>query len=254
MVSCVTARAPKLYDMTTPKASGIANRAWAWRTALASLLLAACSSPQRASAEGPSLAEQRVTLEQATTLVRAEIFERQPGMNPQVQAPLLELSTDELWERLSAQLFQVTEGVREGSTYLLFDGSVEPLGESFGGHGVMSCCVTDLDADGSPELVYSYSWGSGIHRSQLAVARIVAGRFLVEEPHLAFGGDLFVRKVSNTRVVVESGGYEGRFGAWTREAVLGTLVVEPCGSELVPRVELQPLEAHNAQLLWTPGR
>lgn len=48
---------------------------------------------------------------------------------------------------------------------LLYKDQVYPLGEWFGGLGVTSFAVTDLNKDGSFELYFTYSWGSGIPRS-----------------------------------------------------------------------------------------
>jgi hypothetical protein len=51
---------------------------------------------------------------------------------------------------------------------LLFDGAVYPLGTGFGGFGVTSFLTGDLNEDGLMELYFTYSWGSGIHRSHAA--------------------------------------------------------------------------------------
>jgi hypothetical protein len=38
---------------------------------------------------------------------------------------------------------------------------------SFGGYGVMDVRVCDLNRDGKYELLFSYSFGSGLHRSEI---------------------------------------------------------------------------------------
>lgn len=52
-------------------------------------------------------------------------------------------------------------------SFLLYDGETYPFGEWFGGFGVTSFAVADLNEDGKTELYFTYSWGSGIHRSQV---------------------------------------------------------------------------------------
>jgi hypothetical protein len=42
------------------------------------------------------------------------------------------------------------------------------LGEWFGGYGVTSMAVYDMNDDGDQELFFTYSFGSGLHRSQIA--------------------------------------------------------------------------------------
>lgn len=54
------------------------------------------------------------------------------------------------------------------ASFLLYENSVYPLGEWFGGLGVTSMAIRDSDNDGLNELYYTYSWGSGIHRSHAA--------------------------------------------------------------------------------------
>lgn len=53
------------------------------------------------------------------------------------------------------------------SSQLLYENELYPLGECFGGYGVTSFAVADLNADGAFELYFTYSWGSGIPRSQV---------------------------------------------------------------------------------------
>jgi hypothetical protein len=53
------------------------------------------------------------------------------------------------------------------ASYLLYEGTIYTLGESFGGYGVTTFAVADLNKDGMKELYFTYSWGSGIHRSQV---------------------------------------------------------------------------------------
>jgi len=54
------------------------------------------------------------------------------------------------------------------ASFLLYEGAVYPLGEWFGGCGVTSMALADLNGDQAPELYYTYSWGSGLHRSLAA--------------------------------------------------------------------------------------
>lgn len=53
------------------------------------------------------------------------------------------------------------------AAFLLHGGSIYPLGEHFGGYGVTSLALADVDEDGNEELYFTFSWGSGIHRSQV---------------------------------------------------------------------------------------
>ena len=51
------------------------------------------------------------------------------------------------------------------ASYLLYENEIYPLGAWFGGLGVVSMEATDLNQDGKAELYYTYSFGSGLHRS-----------------------------------------------------------------------------------------
>lgn len=57
---------------------------------------------------------------------------------------------------------------KSAASFLLYKGVVYPLGEWFGGFGVTSMALADIDNDGDSELYFTYSWGSGLHRSHAA--------------------------------------------------------------------------------------
>lgn len=54
-----------------------------------------------------------------------------------------------------------------GDGFLLYGNEIYPLGISFGGWGLTSFAVADIDHNGSNELYFTFSFGSGIHRSEL---------------------------------------------------------------------------------------
>lgn len=56
---------------------------------------------------------------------------------------------------------------RTCSSVLIYDEKVYSLDSGFGGYGVDSFAIADLNEDDEFELYFTFSWGSGIHRSQV---------------------------------------------------------------------------------------
>lgn len=54
------------------------------------------------------------------------------------------------------------------ASFLLYENNVYPLGEWIGGMGVTSLALADLNAEDKPEMYFTYSFGSGLHRSHVA--------------------------------------------------------------------------------------
>lgn len=54
------------------------------------------------------------------------------------------------------------------ASFLQYEDTIYPLGIWFGGYGVTSMALADMDEDEMPELYFTYSWGSGLHRSHVA--------------------------------------------------------------------------------------
>lgn len=49
----------------------------------------------------------------------------------------------------------------------MYNGEVYSIGECFGGFGLTSLALADLNKDDVYELYYTFSCGSGLHRSQV---------------------------------------------------------------------------------------
>ncbi len=51
------------------------------------------------------------------------------------------------------------------ASFLLYENQIYPIGEFFGGYGIVDMELCDFDGDMQYDLLYTYSFGSGLHRS-----------------------------------------------------------------------------------------
>ena len=93
------------------------------------------------------------------------------------------------------------------------DGALTTFGNSFGGYGLMSAT---MDED---MLFYTYSWGSGIHRSHVGALSIMGDQIQILETVGFVNEDLFVRNMGG-QSIIEVGDYLG-FNSWEKSGVLG---------------------------------
>jgi hypothetical protein len=172
------------------------------------------------AAISPTASQARLNLAEASQRLLSWYRQQKPDLNPQVTVPLKEMTTGEIWDRLGAQVFQVSGDIFMYDTFLVKRGQVTPLGIGFGGMGVTTLAVTDLDRDGQPELLYTYSFGSGIHQSRLGMyAPTLAGDSILEASTSLTFGDLGLEKVDDYQVNV-SGELDGTGSRRIGQAVL----------------------------------
>ncbi|MBN1610840.1 MAG: hypothetical protein JW940_29685 [Polyangiaceae bacterium] len=186
-------------------------------------------------------AARRIGIREAAALVAEWAFDENPDLNPTAAFDVLEYDVPDLWETLRVQLFYVdyvsTDGQHFNSALLAYyQGELYPFAATFGGHGLMSG-VLQGDA-----FYYSYSWGSGIHRSVLG--RLTIGD--AEPEFVESGGfmniDLFLT-LGDTEIQVEQGTYRD-YEDWTGAVPFGTLVdrgtelgvIDSEGNEIVPDI------------------
>lgn len=68
----------------------------------------------------------------------------------------------------------------------MFDNDIYLLGKCFGGYGITSMALADLDGDYQYEFYFTFSWGSGIHRSQIGYFNPVTKKVIVFDYSLFF--------------------------------------------------------------------
>lgn len=90
----------------------------------------------------------------------------------QYSIPQNEYENDELYNITPQEItdkygFRIFKYSQNCETFLEYNGNVYILGTGFGGNGTTSFAVTDLNNDGNIEIYFTYSWGSGMHHSQV---------------------------------------------------------------------------------------
>jgi len=106
---------------------------------------------------------------------RATIYGNEDGV-----ADFLSLQTDfqsgydqDNCQNITSEYIQTNSGYRifkyaaSCASFLLYHGEVYPLGGWMGGLGVTSMSLADLNQDGEQELYFTFSFGSGLHRSHV---------------------------------------------------------------------------------------
>jgi hypothetical protein len=184
-------------------------------------------------------ADRRIGIHTAYWLVNDWAYSNNPDLTGDVEFDITEYDVPDLWETLRVQLFSAdyvsADGQRFNSgLWAYYQGVLYPFGSTMGGHGLMSG-VLQGDA-----FYYSYSWGSGIHRSVLGKLTIgEAGPEFVESGGFS-SRDLFLAQ-GDDEIAVEDGTYRG-YDDWMAAEPFGTLVdrgtelavVDSEGQEIVP--------------------
>ena len=197
---------------------------------IAIVTLAGCGRPTATSQE-LSPADGRVDLEMAADLIRAHVSPL---------PSLKELTTEDVFERMGLQVFIDTGG---GTSYVIEQGRVTELCEGFGGHGLQSMCVADLDDDQNLELVFTYSWGSGVHRSHVGICYDNGTSLQTAIAPFWYYGDLLVEREDDQHVAVVVGEYQwdgsqGALGNFTHLADFGEVRLETRDGQLSCQVEV----------------
>jgi hypothetical protein len=120
-------------------------------------------------------AEEAPTTQRVEQLVQKYAFETTSKLNPQTRFRIRPLEVNDLWEQLELQAFNVDflgpDGTAFNETSILYhEGKVSHLATSFGGYGLMSGLVHN------GAFYFTYSWGSGVHRSHVVKLQIADGK------------------------------------------------------------------------------
>jgi hypothetical protein len=122
----------------------------------------------------------RISLEEATGLIRTHLLAGDPRISPDIDYPLEETTPDEAFAKMGVQMFKVVGAFETGQDYIVQDGQVTRIGTYWGGGGIVDGKRTvrlverpvddENDGDGGGggqsdrryELHYVYATGSGV--------------------------------------------------------------------------------------------
>lgn len=79
---------------------------------------------------------------------------------------IYDITPKEVKEEIGCQIFKVNYSCE---TLVIYKSKVCSIGFGGGGSGVVSLTTCDFDGNGQKDLIYTFSWGSGLHRSHIGV-------------------------------------------------------------------------------------
>lgn len=126
------------------------------------------------SCEKQSEKDPKLSFKEARKLIEYWIFnDYNPQMNPSLEFFLDEITTDEIWNLLNAQVFIILTDVPGLSNRAVYieNGKVYDLEKQrafYGAQKLDNLLVTDLDKDDLYELCFTFISGSGIIRTSIA--------------------------------------------------------------------------------------
>lgn len=185
-------------------------------------------------------AEDAPTDARVKQLVRDFAFSFNPNLNTNTEFNIRHLEVKGLWEGLKLQVFDI-EYLNRGQWFngfvgIYHDGRITSLAPTIGGNGLMSGVMRN------GEFYFTYSWGSGIHRSHVAKLEVADGNLKSWDSGGFQDADLFVSIGHDGKVKVHSGVFKG-FNHWEAGKDIGfvettnssrLLIVDSKGEVITP--------------------
>ncbi|WP_143191898.1 hypothetical protein [Paenibacillus sp. P46E] len=128
------------------------------------LIMISCDPSEPSSKVSEEL-HHKLTSEQAGALILAN---KNLSASSEMASHLIDITPSDIWEQTGHQLFKNIEATSSWDTFAVSEEKAVQIGMGFGGFGVTSAVPYDVNKDGTVDIVYAYSFGSGLHRSVIA--------------------------------------------------------------------------------------
>lgn len=133
------------------------------------------------------------------------------------------ITSPRVTDRVDCRIFKLRDTFE---TFVVFGDKVYPIGISFGGFGSVDILSADPDGDGTYELICTYSYGSGLHRSHVGIMNLEDGTFITAD-YTLFNKDMLLAETEEgTLMLYEaaiSGFEEGMNYTLTSQTYIGAL-------------------------------
>ena len=166
--------------------------------------------------------EDAPTPQRVEQLVREFAFSSDPNLNTNTEFYISRFDVKDLWEAMQVEILDIQYMIRgqsfsfNGFVGLYHDGKIISLAPTIGGYGLMSGMMS------KGEFYYTYSSGSGIHRSHVAKLQLLGGQLKLWSSDGFQATDLFVTGGSDGKVHVLSGKFN-YFNHWEAAKGIGTI-------------------------------
>lgn len=112
------------------------------------------------------------------------------------------ITTDNL-KSLNIKIFKFKD---ECDTYLQYGQNIYRFGESFGGYGFINGVTCDIDNNGVADIVFTYSFGSGVHRSVVSLFNMTTFKMMdlfstFDSTNQSMGDLVLEKKVKNEKAI-----------------------------------------------------
>lgn len=77
-----------------------------------------------------------------------------------------DITPENVKKEIGCQIFKVNYTCE---SYVIHKGEFFRIGFGFGGFGVVTLTTCDFNENGQKDLIYTFSWGSGLHRSHIGI-------------------------------------------------------------------------------------
>ncbi|KNY29412.1 dockerin type I domain-containing protein [Pseudobacteroides cellulosolvens] len=106
-----------------------------------------------------------------------------------------EITPEGIFEETGCRVFKLTDP-HDCESYVLCDDEFIHIGVGFAGFGVTDIETCDFDAAGKKDLIYVYSFGSGIHRSHIGILDLDDKKETTLD-YVNFDDDIMLKKISD---------------------------------------------------------
>lgn len=125
--------------------------------------------------------------------------------------------------------FMIFKYDKSCETFIMYDNEIYSIGICFGGWGITSMALADLNEDGQYELYYTFSWGSGIHCSQTGYFDAASKEITVfDYSYAKLDSDMMLTMNKTGDLCVNSAAIDGSFVDFSIKAneLLGSIAFE----------------------------
>lgn len=159
-----------------------------------------------------SFASPRLSPDSMSALIKAYSLATNPNLTPDFRLVVTEYEVKDLYDSLGIQVFHADFLSQDGTWfrsggYLYLNGTVTLFSDSFGGWRLMSGVVVKRT------FYYTYSWGSGIHRSHVGCLFLDGDSLIFLDTGGFMNFDLFVSNCASDSICVYTG-VSKSFNSW----------------------------------------